>query len=192
MTLVIENEMENPQDMTKPFGVINMSIAFVGALYILVGVLGYARYGDEIQSSVTLNLLPGTVSSISVQCMMTICAYISFGLNFYVATSSVWLHIEEPSPLLESIVRFWLVIVCISLAVLIPNIGSFMGLVGALFLSTLGFVVPGVLNSVALWPNDLGKCKWVLVKDIFIILFGIIALVSGTVSSLKEIIAMYR
>lgn len=192
MTLVIENEMENPQDMTKPFGVINMSIAFVGALYILVGVLGYARYGDEIQSSVTLNLLPGTVSSISVQCMMIICAYISFGLNFYVATSSVWLHIEEPSPLLESIVRFWLVIVCISLAVLIPNIGSFMGLVGALFLSTLGFVVPGVLNSVALWPNDLGKCKWVLVKDIFIILFGIIALVSGTVSSLKEIIAMYR
>lgn len=192
MTLVIENEMENPQDMTKPFGVINMSIAFVGALYILVGVLGYARYGDEIQSSVTLNLLPGTVSSISVQCMMIICAYISFGLNFYVATSSVWLHIEEPSPLLESIVRFWLVIVCISLAVLIPNIGSFMGLVGALFLSTLGFVVPGVLNSVALWPNDLGKYKWVLVKDIFIILFGIIALISGTVSSLKEIIAMYR
>lgn len=189
---MIENEMEHPQDMTKPFGVINMSMGFVGVIYSFIGLLGYARYGDEIQSSVTLNMPQGTVSSLAVQGMMIICVYISFGLNFYVATSSVWLHIEEPSTLLESIMRFWLVIACIGLAILVPNIGSFMGLVGALFLSTLGLAIPGILNSITLWPNELGRCKWILVKDMFMVIFGIIAFVSGTVTSLSDIIEMYR
>lgn len=189
---MIENEMENPRDFTKKFGVINIACGFVGILYSLLGLLGYARYGEETLSSVTLNLPQGTAASISVQIMMMIVVYFSFGLNFYVATNSVWSYVPDPSSLLETIVRFWLVMVCVGLAILIPNIGSFIGLVGALFLSSLGFVVPAVLNTVSLWPNNLGKCKWVLVKDILMILFGLIALVSGTVSSMIEIINIYR
>lgn len=192
VTLVIENEMENPLNFTKTFGVINISCAFVGVLYSFIGLFGYVRYGEEAQSSVTLNLPQGTVASIAVQCMMIICVFVSFGLNFYVATNSVWSYVQNPTPLMESIVRFWLVIACIGLALLVPNIGSFIGLVGALFLSSLGFVIPAILEGVALWPNDLGKCKWVLVKDILMILFGLIALVSGTVSSVMEIIQMYH
>lgn len=184
--------MTNPEDFTKTFGVINIACAFVGALYALLGLFGYARYGDHIHPSITLNLPQGSFSSIAVQVMMTISVYISFGLNFYVATSSVWSYIEDISPLLEFIIRFWLVIGCIILSAIIPNISSFIGLVGALFLASLGFIIPAVINSVALWPNDLGKFRWTLVKDVFLILFGLIALISGTYSSITEIIEMYQ
>ncbi|XP_063701113.1 proton-coupled amino acid transporter-like protein CG1139 [Culicoides brevitarsis] len=192
VTLVIENEMKTPADFTKTFGVINVSCVFVGLLYASLGFFGYVRFGDEVLSSVTLNLAAGSGTSITVQVMMIICVYISFGLNFYVATKAVWVYIDdETSPLLETIIRFWLVMACVGLALVIPNIGSFIGLVGSLFLASLGFIIPAVVNSVTLWPDELGKGNWVLVKDCFVAFFGVIALVSGTFSNLAEIIEMY-
>uniref|UniRef100_A0A336MWB5 CSON008157 protein n=1 Tax=Culicoides sonorensis TaxID=179676 RepID=A0A336MWB5_CULSO len=192
VTLVIENEMENPKDFTNPFGVLNIACAIIGILYTSIGVLGYARYGDETNPSVTLNLPQGSGISIAVQIMIIISVYFSFGLNFYVASDAVWSLVNEMSSFLESIVRFWIVAACIGLAILIPEIGSFIGLVGALFLSTLGFILPALLDIVASWPDGLGKFKWILFKDIFLMMFGLVALISGTIASIHDIIDLYK
>jgi proton-coupled amino acid transporter len=48
--------MKEPEKFMTPFGVLNVGMMFVASLYILVGILGYWKYGDDVESSVFLNL----------------------------------------------------------------------------------------------------------------------------------------
>jgi solute carrier family 36 (proton-coupled amino acid transporter) len=43
-----------------------------------------------------------------------------------------------------------------------------------------------------LWPDNLGKFNWIMWKDIALIIFALIGLVSGTYSSLISIIASFQ
>jgi proton-coupled amino acid transporter len=52
----LRNEMKEPEKFMTPFGVLNVGMMFVASLYILVGILGYWKYGDDVESSVFLNL----------------------------------------------------------------------------------------------------------------------------------------
>lgn len=48
--------MKTPQNFIGCPGVLNFGMGFVISLYALVGFLGYLKYGDETQGSITLNL----------------------------------------------------------------------------------------------------------------------------------------
>ena len=51
--------MKRPQDFGGWHGVLNLSMLFVGILYIAVGFFGYLAYGEEAAGSITLNLPEG-------------------------------------------------------------------------------------------------------------------------------------
>ena len=57
--LPIENQMRSPKDMLGWNGVLNTSMAMVAILYVGMGFFGYLKYGEAIDSSITLNLPPG-------------------------------------------------------------------------------------------------------------------------------------
>lgn len=48
--------MKNPSHFLGCPGVLNFGMAFVVGLYALVGFMGYLKYGEDIQVSITLNL----------------------------------------------------------------------------------------------------------------------------------------
>lgn len=48
--------MKKPEQFQKPLGVLNVGMGVVMILYLLVGTLGYLKYGDNVMGSVTLNL----------------------------------------------------------------------------------------------------------------------------------------
>jgi len=48
--------MKIPEQFTKRFGVLNVGMTIVASLLIVMGFLGYLKYGDEVQGSLTLNL----------------------------------------------------------------------------------------------------------------------------------------
>lgn len=48
--------MKKPEQFRKPFGVLNVGMGVVTVLYLLVGSLGYIKYGDDVMGSITLNL----------------------------------------------------------------------------------------------------------------------------------------
>lgn len=51
--------------------------------------------------------------------------------------------------------------------------------------------MPAVVETVFLWPDQLGVFKWKLWKNLLLIAFALIALVSGTAVSVIDIIKIY-
>lgn len=48
--------MEKPKDYLKPFGIMNIGMTIIIALYVFLGFFGYWRYGNDSEGSVTLNI----------------------------------------------------------------------------------------------------------------------------------------
>lgn len=56
VVMSLENNMETPQNFIGCPGVLNIGMTVVVTLYTLVGFLGYLKFGDATQGSITLNL----------------------------------------------------------------------------------------------------------------------------------------
>lgn len=56
VVLPLENNMKTPQAFGGLTGVLNTGMVIVAALYTAVGFFGYLKYGDNVASSITLNL----------------------------------------------------------------------------------------------------------------------------------------
>jgi proton-coupled amino acid transporter len=52
----LENNMKSPRHFLGLGGVLNQGMAGVTLIYILLGFLGYLKYGDKVEGSITLNL----------------------------------------------------------------------------------------------------------------------------------------
>lgn len=59
LVLPLKTAMRKPQNFSKPLGVLNVGMVFLVAMFVAMGVIGYWKYGDEVESSLTLNLPPG-------------------------------------------------------------------------------------------------------------------------------------
>lgn len=81
--------MKNRHNFAKRWGVINLAIVIVMALYSLVGFLGYLKYGDGVEASITLSL-PNTNLYRSVQLMYSLAISVSYGVQLYVAIHLIW------------------------------------------------------------------------------------------------------
>lgn len=52
----LENNMETPQGFLGLCGVLNQGMSGVTLVYILLGFMGYLKYGEQTGGAVTLNL----------------------------------------------------------------------------------------------------------------------------------------
>lgn len=59
--IVLEGNMKTPKNFGGLFGVLNIGMFFVVILYFGLGLMGYWKYGDEVNASVTLNFPPQEV-----------------------------------------------------------------------------------------------------------------------------------
>lgn len=55
----------------------------------------------------------------------------------------------------------------------------------------LGLLVPAVVETVFLWNDNLGPFNWILYKNIFLGVFSILALLTGSFVSILEIVHLY-
>jgi len=54
--LPLQSEMKKPEQFTKRLGVLNVGMTIVTSLILVMGFLGYLKYGDAVEGSLTLNL----------------------------------------------------------------------------------------------------------------------------------------
>lgn len=56
VVMPLENSMKTPRSMLGICGVLNIGMSGVTLVYILLGFLGYLRYGELVEDSITLSL----------------------------------------------------------------------------------------------------------------------------------------
>lgn len=131
------------------------------------------------------------------QLLIAVAILFTFGLQFYVPMDILWRKIghkiqKEKQNLYQYLIRTGIIICMGGVAVAVPDLEPFIGLVGAVFFSTLGLFVPSVVETVFLWPDRLGAFRWKLWKNVILAAFAIFALISGSYVSIKDIIELYK
>ncbi|XP_050443668.1 proton-coupled amino acid transporter-like protein CG1139 isoform X3 [Adelges cooleyi] len=197
VVMPLENSMKTPQHFIGCPSVLNIGMAIVVVLYSTVGLFGYMKYGDKTQASITLNLPQHELLAQSVKIMIAVAIFLTYSLQFYVPFEIIWKatkHRFTSHPVLfEYLLRVALVIGTVGLAIAIPNLGPFISLVGALCLSFLGLIIPSCIDLVTCWDDPgMGTLYWRLWKNLIIIAFGLLGLVTGVYSSMIDIVKELR
>ncbi|XP_047544294.1 proton-coupled amino acid transporter-like protein pathetic [Vanessa atalanta] len=202
VVMPLENSMKTPRSMLGFCGVLNKGMSGVTLVYILLGFLGYLRYGDAVEDSITLNLEPQPgdpkiyeVLAQIVKISIAIAVYCTFGLQFFVCIEIMWNSIKDKftkrPELADYITRTIMVTVSVLLAVAVPTIGPFMGVIGAFCFSILGLIAPAFIEIITYWDIGFGPYKFLIWKNVIVLTFGLFALIFGTKDAIISIINVY-
>ena len=220
VVLPIENQMRSPRDMLGWNGVLNTSMGLVVGLYVGMGFYGYLKFGENIKGSITLNLPPGDMW-VNRSCKETlspafenliflcysaaqICLFLfslsiffSYALQFYVLMEIFGPNVLRPlvsdrwySPM-EYLTRVILNVITFALAATVPWLELVVALLGAVKMSTLSIMAPAIIDTASNWSN-LGRYKWVLIKNVIIFLFGLFGCIMGTYVALRDIVRNFQ
>ncbi|XP_016988952.1 glutamate transporter polyphemus-like [Drosophila rhopaloa] len=196
--LAVESKMAKPQKFIGWFGILDLAALLVVVSYVLFGVFGYWHYGDEVAASLTLNL-PDEPLAHAIQVIIAIDIFLSFPLSGYVVINIIMTHcwnkngdLENPV-LKEILLRICFVLVGTLNGVAFPDLGPLLALTGAFTISLLNLVFPALLEICLYYPEgfNYGILKWKLIKDIIMVIFGVIILIQGTIVSIIDIVEYY-
>ena len=87
---------------------------------------------------------------------------------------------------------FSFLISTVILAAVIPHLDLMISLIGALASSALALIFPPLLEMLTLGPKAMGKCKWRLIKNVLIMVFGLLGFITGTVVTLIRIVNTFK
>lgn len=193
VVMPLENNMKKPNHFIGCPSVLNFGMGMVVFLYSAVGFFGYLKYGDQTEGSITLNLNKDDLLAQAVKLMIAVAIFFTYALQFYVPMEIIWKNVKHRftahSNLAEYVIRISLVVFTVTVAALIPDLGPFISLVGAICLSTLGLMFPSIIELIVCWDTPgLGTLNWKLWKNVLIISFGFLGFVTGTYTSIDEMI----
>ena len=188
--------MEKPEQFLGKPSVLLIAMVCVTVLYTVIGFLGFARFGDTIRGSITLNLPTDEWSAITGQVLIGLAILFTFGLQFYIPMEIILKKLEnriaKSRNISEIALRTGIMIVMGGLAIAVPDLEPFISLVGAVFFGSLGLFVPAFIEIVFLQTNGgFGKLNWLLWKNLFLMLFALVAMFAGAFVSIKDIIETY-
>lgn len=195
----LENEMKTPKTFGKPIGILNISMSIIVILYIVMGFLGYLTFG-KASGSITLDLPNEEVLAQVIQGTLAIAIFITYALQCYVAVDITWnMYIEpkmskHPRKLLwEYVCRTVIVLITFGLAVAIPKLELFISLFGALCLAALGIAIPALIDMSTHWYQWTGATFHLnIIKNVALIIFGLLGLVVGTYTALEAIVTEFE
>ncbi|XP_048515661.1 proton-coupled amino acid transporter 1 isoform X2 [Athalia rosae] len=193
LVLPLKNEMKKPSNFDKPLGVLNVGMVIVSIMFVSTGFLAYLKYGDNIQGSVTLNLDQTQILSQCIQIAISVAILFTYALQFYVPIEIMWPTISERCGpfrwpgVAEIIFRSALCGFTFILAEAIPQLGLFISLVGALSSTALALLFPPIIEMVVCWQNS-SFSIFTFIKDIVIIIIGILGFITGTYESINSIV----
>ncbi|KAJ0179448.1 hypothetical protein K1T71_005160 [Dendrolimus kikuchii] len=193
VVLPVENTMAKPQHFLGCPGVLNITMTVVVLLYMIMGFLGYVRYGDEAYGSITLNLDTGEFPALTAKVFIILAIFFTYILQFYVPMEIVWRntknHVAQKYHNIGQIImRAFFATLTVAAAAVLPRLDQVIGLEGAFFYSFLGLIAPSVMDLTFRWERGLGKFKWILIKDVVLVVFGTFVLIAGVTQSIREII----
>lgn len=192
VVMPLENNMKTPNHFIGCPGVLNIGMFILVTLYAVTGFFGYLKYGPATEASVTLNLPVEKLLGQALKTMVALGIFLTYSLLFYASMNVIWPTCEHrfKQPLAaQYIMRILLVLATVIIAAIFPNLGPFLSLIGAFSLSIVGIIFPAITQTLVYMESPgLGRYNWRLWKNMFIILFGFVGLITGTMTSIQEFI----
>ncbi|VEN49042.1 unnamed protein product [Callosobruchus maculatus] len=191
----LANTMKTPEHLVSTFGLFNIGMTVITFLNGFTGFMGYWRYGDEVEGSITLNLPGEKIECQVVNVFIGVAVFCSIGVQFFVCHEIAYEPIAEKygrTVIVDYVIRTVIVVTAGGLAVAAPFIVPFVSILGAFCFSVLGIMLPIILYRLIYWEDGFGKLYWKAIKDILVLLFGIAALIFGTASSVEDVIRVFK
>uniref|UniRef100_A0A915KXP5 Amino acid transporter transmembrane domain-containing protein n=1 Tax=Romanomermis culicivorax TaxID=13658 RepID=A0A915KXP5_ROMCU len=160
--LPIENKLRNPQEMTQNCGVLPAAMGLVSAIFLSLGFFGYVAFGDQVQSTITLNM-PRTPFYLVVNLTLVVAAYIGHVVNLYVVVAMLWPGTKRKGRRrfpclfltyemhLEILFRICLVLATYFFAVLVPKLELMIPLIGITAGIMIAFIFPPFFEMLTFW-----------------------------------------
>nr|CAD7429478.1 unnamed protein product [Timema monikensis] len=131
-----------------------------------------------------------------VKVLIGLAVFCTYGLQFFVCLEIAWNAIKERFSnklvIREYLLRTLLVTLTVALAVSVPTISPFIGLIGSLCFSTLGLIIPAFIEVITFWEEGFGTGYYRIWKNVLVIMFGVMALLFGSYTSILDIVALYK
>jgi amino acid permease len=166
----------------EDFGkVLTYSTMGITSMYLLVGILGYFVYGNLSVSPILFNLPNGFFKTFAIA---IITFHVVFACPLLLTTISRDLerHFQIESFGKTSILRFFIVAIVATLAIILPFFSDMMSLIGAVSNTMLIFVLPVVCDFKLFGRNNV----------FFGCLVILIGLVGGTLGTFDALEALYN
>lgn len=192
LVLPIENKMRTPHDFGGWTGVLNLGMALVVSLYTSIGFYGYLKFGSKAKGSITLNL-PDQWLYIMVKLLLAIAIFISFGIQFYVPLNLLRPRIQRfesvnVQRIVDFAVRVGIILFLSGLAAFVPHLELLITLIGAFASSGLALIFPPLIEILT-YSAEGEHLSWIVVtKDVSIIIIGLLGFITGTYTSMRDII----
>ncbi|KAH8233082.1 hypothetical protein KR026_003901, partial [Drosophila bipectinata] len=197
--LVVEANMAHPQSYLGIFGVLNLAVFFILISNMFFGFVGYWRFGEEVHASITLNIPRDEILSQCIKVFIAIGIFLSYPLNGFVVITVVFSDYERStdrsqghSAILEYVVRFIFLLLTGVVAVSVPNLAALTELEGALSLSNLNFLCPALIDIFLNYGYGYGRLRWKLLRDLLLILIGLIFGVVGCTAAAMQLVKDLR
>ncbi|XP_026276228.1 proton-coupled amino acid transporter-like protein CG1139 isoform X2 [Frankliniella occidentalis] len=195
MTMPLRNEMRRPNDFSRPLGVLNVGSVFVGLLLVVVGVIGYMKYGEDVKSIIPLNFDQADVLCQVIKTGICVAILLSYPIQAYVPFEIIWPSIERRfQPLKHPVAaeltfRFAIVLFTFLLAESIPRLGLFISLMGSVSSTMLALIFPPLMDWSWRWGD--GLPVWRHLVNAFLLLVGMFGMGWGAYAAMAEIIIAF-
>ncbi|XP_030388558.1 glutamate transporter polyphemus [Scaptodrosophila lebanonensis] len=192
--LVVEANMAHPQQYLGTFGVLNLAVFFILFSNVCFGIMGYWRYGDQVQASVTLNIPQDEIISQLIKVTIASGIFLSYPLNAFVAITVIFSEyanegeLQKSNHCTEYITRTIFLVLTGVVAVIVPNLAALTALEGAFSLSNLNLFCPALIDMFLNYDIGYGRLYWKLFRDIALIVCGISFGMVGCSVALKQLI----
>ncbi|XP_018786627.1 PREDICTED: proton-coupled amino acid transporter 4 [Bactrocera latifrons] len=195
LILPLRNKMRNPENFTSTFGVLNVTMGMVTTIFIFTGFIGYMRWGEDVDGSITLNLNAEEVMSQVVKIVAALGVFFGYPIQFFILIKIIWKPMKESCGVAQSypitvqvVFRFIMVMCTFGVAVIVPKLGLFISLIGALCSTSLALLIPVILDFVLRAGVPKALTTWVYLKNMAIVLIALLGIATGTYQSVVEII----
>ncbi|KAJ1529725.1 hypothetical protein ONE63_006478 [Megalurothrips usitatus] len=188
----IENTMRNPRKMVGWTGVMTLAMTCIVVLFAGVGFVGYLHFGDRTSGNIALSLPDAEIPAQAVKCLIGIAILFTVPVQYFVCAEILWSYLEPyvaeaRRPLAESGMRALLILVCMCVAVAVPNLELVISLIGAIFFSALGIFTPAVIETVVDWETSDRATRFGLAgKNGALVVISVFTAVSGVYASLYD------
>ncbi|XKL66369.1 hypothetical protein PGB90_009789 [Kerria lacca] len=197
--LPLKSEMKYPIKFGSPTGILNMAFIPMALLYTIFGFFGYLKYGNDVAGSITLNLPQNELLAQAIKILYSLSIFISYHLCYYVVLDIVWKNYlnskcEKNNIFCEYVVRTLIPIFTFFMAYAIPNLETFISLIGALGISTTSLIIPVVIHSLVFWNFHQAKVQFYIFffKNITLFCISIIIFLTGISESVDNVIKLYQ